>query len=315
MLSSGVLDSWRSLSEVFKGEAIFSYMTQNSVADVVEYFSIDVDKDVPIIAAHQPSTDSKYKSKRLDLTKLEAMQDFVAGVITEKVARVMKSEPIPKKSTRPVIVAVGSSVVDLVSQEEKDVLLVVYTPWCQNCRGLLPTYDILGRAVQGEERIIVAKIDATANDIPISWKVKSDPTILWFPAKDKPYKNDVPVARNYWDAGFSLIELVGFIQREGSFDSSTLKIATMEQLSFLQTDEDAAREKYILEELQFKRNEGRKIYDNQLLDFFDGEIVFDGKRWHLLVALIVSVWCIGSTVFGLTTLAGLKSPTSRKKNK
>ena len=97
----------------------------------------------------------------------------------------------------------------------------------------------------GESRIVIAKINALANDIPASWGVKAFPTLLWFPAKDKPYKvylyipsdpdslltvkfqpidQGTPVPKSYWDAGYSLHELVGFVQREGSFDPKSLKV-------------------------------------------------------------------------------------------
>ena len=33
-----------------------------------------------------------------------------------------------------------------------------------------------------------------------------------------------PVPKSYWDAGYSLHELVGFVQREGSFDPKSLKV-------------------------------------------------------------------------------------------
>lgn len=74
--------------------------------------------------------------------------------------------------------------------------------------------------------------------------------VLWFPAKDKPYNslNSTPIPRPYWDAGFSLHELVTFIQREGSFDVKSLKIATMEQLGQLLNDEETLRAKYELED-------------------------------------------------------------------
>ena len=73
--------------------------------------------------------------------------------------------------------------------------------------------------------------------------------MLWFPAKDKPYltgdhKSINPTPRPYWDAGHSLHELVSFIQREGSFDMKTLRIATLEQLGQLMSEEEALRLKY-----------------------------------------------------------------------
>ena len=70
---------------------------------------------------------------------------------------------------------VGSTLIDVVSQEDKDVLLELYAPWCGHCKKLRPTYDILGRAVASDPRIVVARMDATANDFPSSWNIKGYP--------------------------------------------------------------------------------------------------------------------------------------------
>lgn len=170
-------------------------MTQ-PVSDVLDYFEIDMDKDCPMIAAHQPINDYKYKSnKNINLKNSHtSLLDFVTGVVSGVIQKVIKSDPIPSTSSSSIttsstiVTAVGINVIDLVSSLDKDVLLVAYTPWCSNCKKLLPTYDILGKAVQGEPRIVIAKINVNTNDIPVSWGVKSYPSLLWFPAKDKPYK-------------------------------------------------------------------------------------------------------------------------------
>lgn len=302
--ATDVLQTWQDIADTFVGKAIFSYMTQ-PVADVLDYFSINLDRDVPMIAAHQPTSDSRYKSARkLDVADRSSLLEFVAGVISGVVPRVVRSDPIPEpnKSKGNVVigsngdnivgtvtVVVGSNVVETVTQPDKDVLLAVYTPWCDHCKALLPAYDVLGKAVQGEPRILIAKINALSNDIPASWGVTSFPTLLWFPAKDKPYKSKIGAKpRPYWDAGYSLQELVSFLQRQGSFDPKSLIIATSEQLGTLLGDEEIIRAKYEEDERHARRNEGRTVYEDSSVDYFLGEVIFDGKRWHF-VALGVSV--------------------------
>lgn len=217
-----ILAMWQSISELFKGTALFAYMVRDAVPDVLQYFDIDATQDLPIIVAHEPTKDSKYKSERHTALDNQTLHDFVAGVVSGVTKKVMKSESIKPKGRQadkgPVVRAVGANVVDIVSELEKDVLLEVYAPWCAHCKKLMPTYDILGRAVQAEDRIVIAKIDHSANDLPASWAVKSYPTLLWFPAKDKPYDAvKGPVPRPYWEAGQSLHDLVSFVQRQGLF--------------------------------------------------------------------------------------------------
>jgi thiol-disulfide isomerase/thioredoxin len=313
-VSSAVLDGWRAVANAHKGQAIFSYMTQNAVADVMDYFAIDVDKDVPLIAAHQPSSDFKYKSKRLDLTDSAAMLDFVSGVVSGSVDKVFRSEAVPLGNKGPVITAVGSTVLDIVSKENKDVMLMVYTPWCANCRKLLPTFDILGRAVEAENRVVVVRLDASKNDIPAAWGVKSYPALLWFPSKDKPYMSSPPQPRPYWDAGQSLQELVSFVQRQSSFDLKTLRVATSEQIGSLLGDEEVLRTKYDEQERTFKRNEGRAIYDQPVIDYLLGEVVFDGKRGHFIVAALLLLICLVQFAY-IIVLKNATAATVQKKKK
>lgn len=159
--------------------------------------------------------------------------------------------------------------------------------------------DILAKAVAAEDRIAIVKIDGTANDLPLSWNAKTFPMLLWFPAKDKPYRERGPLPRSYWDAGNSLMDLVSFIQRHSSFESKTLRIATSEQLGSLLGDEAVLREKYEIEDRHQQRNEDRVVFENEAMDWLLGEVVFDGRRWHILAAvieLLVILLLLGYTV-------------------
>lgn len=325
------MEHWRELAETFKGSALFAYMVEGSVPDVVDYFSVNLSTDLPLIVAHDPLQDFKFKSRKLvDAADITAQQEFVAGVLTGAIRKVLKSEPVPKrvgKTLKPIIQAVGSNVIELVSLPDKDVLLEVYSPNCVHCMRLRPTYDILGRAVQGDSRIVIAKIDGLANDLPASWGVKGYPTLLWFPAKDKPYKIgkdgfQEPSPKPYWDAGHSLHELVSFVRRQSSFDLKTLKVATVEQLGTLMGDEDIVRQQYELEDRWARRNEGRLVLSNGMLDWMVGEIYFDGKRWHLVAAALSLIIAVASLLYAAlksgnsagSGSSGASTPATKKKS-
>lgn len=313
---TNALAYWQQTATHFQSKAIFSYLTHAGVADVVEYFDIDMDSDVPIIAGHIPAGDTKYKSSTISLSSPQDMMDFVQGVMNGKISKILKSEPMPKKNTKgkgPVIKAIAHTVLSLVSQPNKDVLLAVYSSHFIPSKRLLPTYDLLGKAVEAETRISIVKIDAAFNDIPSSWAIKGYPVLLWFPAKDKPYyAEEIPFPRPYWDAGVSLPELTTFIQRESSFDVKSLRIATIEQLGSLMAEEDTVRLKYEEEDRARLRNEGRTVYEMEIVDWFLGEVAFDGKRWHVGIAIIVLVSWMGMLLYILLELADQKTVRIKK---
>jgi thiol-disulfide isomerase/thioredoxin len=160
------IERWRELSDTYRSQALFSYMVGAAVPDVLEYFAVEAVRDFPMAVAHDPARDYKYLSaSRLPLAGSE-LQGFVTGVLTGRVSRVIKSEPVPRKTKKTatssnVVKLVGTTVIDFVSQNDTDVLLEVLAPWCVQCRRLMPTLDILARAVAAESRIAVAKIDGT----------------------------------------------------------------------------------------------------------------------------------------------------------
>ena len=47
-----------------------------------------------------------------------------------------------------------------------DVFIVFHAPWCGHCRKLEPTWRELAEKLKDVETLVVAKIDATRNEVP-----------------------------------------------------------------------------------------------------------------------------------------------------
>jgi len=112
----------------------------------------------------------------------EFLQDYEEG----KLSPFFKTEPVPESNPGPVIVAVGSTFDSIVASA--NVFMEFYAPWCGHCKSLAPVYEELGAAVwdQYGDEVIIAKIDATANDTPES--VTGFPTLIFYPFGGKPIK-------------------------------------------------------------------------------------------------------------------------------
>jgi protein disulfide-isomerase A1 len=106
------------------------------------------------------------------------------------------SEPEPVQESGeggPVTKLVASTYNKLVMENDKDVLVLFYSPTCKHCSAMAPSYEDVGALLQPfTDHVVIAKIDGTRNDV---WpKVHSYPTLKLFRSgsKDRPitYKGD-----------------------------------------------------------------------------------------------------------------------------
>lgn len=87
----------------------------------------------PAFAIQETVKNQKFpfdQKKQINEAEIGAfIQDFVDG----KVEASIKSEPIPETQEGPVTVVVANNYKDIV-EEDKDVLLEFYAPWCGHCK-------------------------------------------------------------------------------------------------------------------------------------------------------------------------------------
>ncbi|KAK3671435.1 protein disulfide-isomerase precursor [Recurvomyces mirabilis] len=146
------------------------------------------------------------------------VDDFVGGKVDPSV----KSEPIPEKQEGPVTIVVAKNYQDVVIDNDKDVLLEFYAPWCGHCKALAPKYDELATLYKSHsDKIVIAKVDATLNDVPD--EIQGFPTIKLFKAGSK----DAPVD---YSGSRTVDDLISFIRDNGShkIDVSSAETASAE---------------------------------------------------------------------------------------
>jgi len=120
-----------------------------------------------------------------------AMASFVKEYEAGSLKPHMKSEQPPGSQIGPVFNVVGSTFESIVKDPSKDVLVEFYAPWCGHCKKLEPVYRDVAKKLETVTTMLVAKIDATANDVE-GIDIEGFPTIkLWRAGnKDDPLDYD-----------------------------------------------------------------------------------------------------------------------------
>ncbi|KAL4948325.1 thioredoxin-like domain-containing protein [Aspergillus filifer] len=167
-------------------------------------------KTFPAFAIQDPAKNAKYPYDQAKEISAREVGKFIQNVLDGKVEPSIKSEPIPETQEGHVTVVVAHSYKDLVIENDKDVLLEFYAPWCGHCKALAPKYEELAELYASNAefagKVTIAKIDATANDVPDS--ITGFPTIKLFPAGSK----DAPVE---YSGSRTVEDLASFVKENG----------------------------------------------------------------------------------------------------
>lgn len=181
-------DTFAAAAKELQGEILFvtSGVTDGIQARLADFIGA-TKEDMPCIRLIDPSGESMLKYQYSgDITALTSadvkkyVEDFKAGTLEAH----LKSEEIPEDNTGGVTVLVGKNWEQIVKDETKDVLVKYYAPWCGHCKSLAPIWDSLGDDVKDIEDLVIAKFDATANEVA-GLEVRGYPTLKYYPKDNK----------------------------------------------------------------------------------------------------------------------------------
>ncbi|KAM6578666.1 hypothetical protein CsatB_030503 [Cannabis sativa] len=129
----------------------------------------------------------------------EALAEFVnkEGGTNVKIAAVPSS----------VVVLSSDNFDEVVLNNEKDVLVEFYAPWCGHCKSLAPIYEKVASAFKLDEDVVIANLDADKyRDLAEKYGISGFPTLKFFPKGNK--------AGEDYDGGRDVDDFVTFINEK-----------------------------------------------------------------------------------------------------
>lgn len=143
-----------------------------------EYIGVSATSAPAVWIIHPANKDlSKYPYSG-ELT-VAGITQFLADWRSNSLEKHYKSEEIPEKNDEPVKVIVGKNFDDLVINNDKYVLVEYYAPWCGHCKALAPIYDEVAKSLASNDKLVLAKCDSTANEIP-GVNIQGFPTLKFY---------------------------------------------------------------------------------------------------------------------------------------
>ncbi|XP_033826422.1 protein disulfide-isomerase [Periophthalmus magnuspinnatus] len=191
---------------------------------LLEYFRVR-DFEAPLIRIVNLTDHVTYQlpSLTLDVDTIGGFcQDYLNRIAKPK----LQSEPVPEGwEQEPVKQLVGSTLEKVAFHPNKTVFVLFYLPYSPQSRAVFPLWEELAEAFEDQEDVVIARMDASANDINMSMH-RQYPSFCLFPAL---YAERVVV----YTGKHQLKHLVKFVHKE------------MEKAKKDRVKEDEDRRKYM----------------------------------------------------------------------
>jgi protein disulfide-isomerase A1 len=211
------VEAFTTAGKALRGQTLMINV-QESQTRVAEYFGLKPSDFPACVFADMSSSNGMKKFPMSgDVTDAANIESFLTKAMAGELTPTLKSEEAsPEDTAGDVIVVKGTTFKELVIDNDKDVMVEFYAPWCGHCKSLAPEYDELGAALAGNPNVVIAKMDSTANEIDVDGvDVKGFPTLMFFKGNQKP----VPIK---YEEGRTKDEILAFIQKNAHHEIGEL---------------------------------------------------------------------------------------------
>ncbi|XP_028670211.1 protein disulfide-isomerase [Erpetoichthys calabaricus] len=189
-----IYENFEAIAAEFKGKILCVFVNTDEPRNgrIFEHFRVR-DVDCPAVRIIDLTTSVQYQMQA-DEVSIDNVKKFAEDFLGGKAKPKLESEPIPEDwDKHPVKELVGRNFERVAFNDERNVFVMFYAPWSEECQKLFPILEKLGKVYEHHESVVIAKIDSTANDVH-TVLLERYPMFKFFPAtyveKIVPYQEE-----------------------------------------------------------------------------------------------------------------------------
>jgi protein disulfide-isomerase A1 len=183
----GFSQAFAEAAKSLKGQILFvvSGVSDGIQQRLGEFIGVE-ESALPTIRVLDPANNMKKYTfpGRIESLTVDAINQFVNDFKSGSLQPFLKSQEIPADNSEPVKTVVGKNFKEIVLDNDNDVFIEFYAPWCGHCKKLAPEWDKLAAEFAHVKGLTIAKMDATANEVD-GVDIRGYPTLKFYPKGSK----------------------------------------------------------------------------------------------------------------------------------